>query len=181
VPRTRARVGATGEICDGERVSCSGRIGVHDVRGDTRRRAAREHERPVEAERDDDLRNAERNQRLELCVADDRARLLFRELQDRDVAEQVAVEVPVEHEWADRGYAHEALSVEQDAPSARESSERRGVEVAAEERRDVQPLDRSEDVRRRLALVPRLAECVDQHRPDPALVVRHGEAGRLAA
>ena len=89
------------QIGDRERVARSGGVAANRPRRHAHGGIAREDERPAGAERHDDLRHAEPSQLLELAVAEDRLRLLLGELEDRDVAQERPVEVPVEPERAD--------------------------------------------------------------------------------
>ena len=114
--------------------------------------------------RDDRLRHVD--------LADDR-RLLLRELQHRDVPELGAVEVAVEPERADARRADEPLRVEEHV----RRREHREVDLPAQKRRDVQPLDVGDA---QLLLAPRLAERVHVHRPHARGVVRERERRRLA-
>src|SRR5206468_12015867 len=71
---------------------------------------AREDARSAPAERHDHLRHAELAQLLELAAAENRLCLLLRELEDRHVAEERAVEVRVERERADAPRPDEAVA-----------------------------------------------------------------------
>ena len=60
------------------------------------------------------------------------------------------------------------MAVEQHAPPTREPFERLGREVAAQERRDVQPLDSPQRALRLVALAPRLPDRLDAHLAFPS-------------
>src|SRR4029450_5585517 len=95
----------------------------------------RKNDRAVRAVRHDHLRRAERRDRRLVDAAEDHLGLLLGQLQDRDVLEQLRIEVCIEPEWPGLARANEALAVERDAPPARELREGLSREVGSKERR----------------------------------------------
>jgi hypothetical protein len=79
------------------------------------------------------------------------------------------------------GHANEPLRIEQQPAAQPEPLERGRVEVAAQQRSDVKPLDAAEEHSLRLVRAPRLADRIDGHRARAVGVVREREARRLAA
>ena len=124
------------------------------------------HGRAARTVRDDQLRHVDRPGHLGLFVG---------ELQHRDVLQGVAVEVPVQPQRTGFRNTHDPVAVQQHAPSLRDPAD---VDLPAQERRDVHPLDA---VEAELVLVPRIADDVDRHRPHAVAVVGERERRRLRA
>jgi len=89
-----------------------------------------------------------------------------------------AVEIVVEAQRPDLRHAHEALPVERHAPPSRERGDRLQWELAACERGDVHPAPRRQ--LRDVGRLPHVAERVDRHGPDVAVVGERERVGRLA-
>src|SRR3954447_22691102 len=106
---------------------------------------------------DEDFAHAERR-----WVAE-HFRFLVCELEDPDVAEELAVEIVVEAQWPDLRHAHEALPIERNASPSRKRGDRLQWELAACKRSDVHPAPRRQ--LRDVARLPHVAEGVDRHRP----------------
>src|SRR5262249_62136264 len=96
--------------------------------------------RPGASERDDALRHAQRGERLLLARAGERPRLLLRQLQHRDVAQERRVWLGLELERPAAGGANEALAVKRKLGGLRQCRQRLLRELATEERADVDPV-----------------------------------------
>ena len=105
-------------------------------------------------------------------VAQDHARLLLGELEERHVAEDVAVELVVEANRPDVGAAHEPLAVVRDLAPDRERLHRLGGEVGLDERGDVHPAARRRSPRGRPVSTGRRRPAARWSSPRPRSAVR---------
>ena len=109
-------------------------------------------------------------------AAGERVGLLLVQLEDLDRIEQLAVEFAVQMEGAEPRDPHQPLAVEGDAMAPRrQRPQELEREVAAQERREVDPL-RPDRGRVDLRLGPRLADRVDVHPPAAVLVAQRERA-----
>ena len=167
-----------------ERVAGAGRVdrAVDRHRVDPRRHVAGEDHRPLGAEREHDLGDAERPQRRLVGPAAELLGLLVVELQRGDVTEdRRGRSTPSLTSGPIRAVAHEPLGVDDQPVAARgERGERLEREVLAGERADDDPrrvADRVADPAGDVVGRPGVAELVELHDP-PVTVVVEREPGR---